>query len=117
MVSRRVVLAALALLLAVPLLLGGRCAGSEPTFQPTATGDGPSYLDPRLEEILRELIQRPTGELTAADLLSITELKADGKGIASLAGLEYLENLESLILDANPLEDLAPLGQQEAAAS
>ena len=47
MVSRRVVLAALALLLAVPLLLGGRFAGSEPTFQPTATGDGPSYLDPR----------------------------------------------------------------------
>ena len=53
----------------------------------------------------------PTGTnpLTTANLAEIKVLKAGGKGITNLEGLQHAENLDTLILGGNNIEDVAPL--------
>ncbi len=65
--------------------------------------------DPNLEAVLREALGKPIGEVTRADLESLTSLNADDKGIANLSGLEYATNLTHLYLDGNQISELSPL--------
>ena len=58
--------------------------------------------DENLKIAIREAINKPTGELTAYDLYSMTELRAEGKGIESVIGLEYAVNLRLLYLGKIP---------------
>ena len=46
---------------------------------------------------------------TEADMDSLRVLKASGKGITDVRGLEHAENLDTLILNANKIKDLTPL--------
>jgi hypothetical protein len=59
--------------------------------------------DPGLESAIRTALGKPTGEITAADMESITELRADRASrdasygaIKSLRGIEAATNLLSL---------------------
>ena len=47
--------------------------------------------------------------ITEAEMLRLTVLKASGKGIRSLVGLEHATNLDTLILASNKIRDVAPL--------
>ena len=59
--------------------------------------------------MVRQELNRPTGLLTAADFAQLRVLDAGRQNIASLTGLEYAVNLESLNLYQNEIEDLGPL--------
>ena len=51
-----------------------------------------TFEDARLEDAVRRVIGKPTGDLTPSDLHSIIKLNVPGR-TASLVGLEQLENL------------------------
>ena len=63
------------------------------------------FDDPNLESAVREALGRPQGPST------LTTLSARSKAIISLAGIEYLNNLDTLDLFNNDIFDLTPLNQ------
>lgn len=62
-----------------------------------------------LERAVRNVLNKPDGELTTADLEQVTYINARNVGISSLAGLEACKNLDYLNLGSNEIEDLSPL--------
>src|SRR5262245_8028250 len=60
-----------------------------------------SFPDPGLNAAIRQALQKPTGPLTAQDLLTLTNLNAGGRSISSVQGLEAARNLRILDLDNN----------------
>ena len=42
--------------------------------------------DANLESVVRDALEKPTGEITQADMESLTELTARGGGVVDLAG-------------------------------
>jgi Leucine-rich repeat (LRR) protein len=65
--------------------------------------------DPRLQQRLRSVLGKPTGNITASDMASITRLDASEAGIRSLQGLETATNLVWLDLTDNRLTNLLAL--------
>jgi len=65
------------------------------------------FADSHLKAVVEEelWISDPTPE----DMLGLTSLLADRKGITNLTGLEYAENLEELWIRWNRISDLSPL--------
>jgi internalin A len=66
-------------------------------------------VDPNLAQAVRGALNKPEGDLSAADLLSLTNLSAINTGIQSLVGLEAALHLQSLDLAANGITNIAPL--------
>jgi len=74
------------------------------------TVEGISIIkDPNLELAIRDNLNKPEGEITPADMLSLVNLEADMKNISDLSGLEYAENLSSLSLLDNKITVLTPI--------
>jgi parallel beta-helix repeat protein len=91
-----------------------------------------TFPDANLEEAIREVIGKPTGEIYESDLEWLTHLYASRRDIGNVAGLEHctslteldlprnqishfwplanLTNLTWLRLDDNQISDIAPLG-------
>lgn len=68
------------------------------------------FEDPLLEEAVREKLGIISEEnIEPGKLLSITELSLDSKGISSLKGLEYCNNLTYLRFYGNSVKDITPL--------
>ena len=67
------------------------------------------FADPNLEAAVREALPKPEGQLTVADVESLTTLDASNRGIRLLGGLEYAVNLTTLNLSRNLITDLGPL--------
>lgn len=65
--------------------------------------------DPALEAALRVALSRPTGPITEANLLTLTNLNLSGRGISNLSGLEYAKNLRILNIRQNPFSDASSL--------
>src|SRR5215475_8819241 len=65
-----------------------------------------SIPDPGLNAAIRGALQKPTGPLTQADMLSLTNLIAHQCNISNLQGLETALNLDSLDLQSNHLAQL-----------
>lgn len=65
--------------------------------------------DENLEAVIRQNINKPTGELTDKDIEKIIELDAAGKNITSLVGLEYAIKIQTLVLSDNQIESIEPL--------
>lgn len=67
-------------------------------------------LDANLRSSLEEALGKEAGDpITAADMATLTVLRARDRGIRRIAGLELATNLETLDLSENPFTDLAPL--------
>ena len=62
-----------------------------------------------IEAAIRKAAKKPTGELTKADLESVTELDLQGKGLTSVKGLEKLTQLTKLHLSNNHLTNVKGL--------
>ena len=71
--------------------------------------DSVVFADSNLESVVRQVLDRPHGRLTAEDVASLTLLKAEGKNIQSLAGLQHFTNLKWLNLMENQIADVGPL--------
>ena len=75
-----------------------------------ALGQTASILvDPNLDSAVRTALKKFEGDLSAADLLSLTNLSAINQGITVLAGLETALHLRNLDLTANRITNIAPL--------
>lgn len=77
-----------------------------------------AFADPVLEDIVRGIIGKPDGSITASDVRSITRLDlsnvyqqfiSDNAVIKSIGGLEYFTNLQYLDLSGHEIEDISPL--------
>jgi Leucine-rich repeat (LRR) protein len=97
--------------------LAGSLGCGEKRDNPIATGPPApggtlavsAFADTSLETAVRAALGKPQGLLTGADLLSLKELDASGRGIADLEGIEQLDSLTSLVLADNQVADLSPL--------
>jgi len=67
------------------------------------------FPDLNLERAIREAIVKPSGDIHESDLAPLTELKASGKGIVNLEGMEHCVNLTDLHLHRNQISDISPL--------
>ncbi len=66
-----------------------------------------SIPDPGLNATIREVLQKPIGPLTEQDLLSLTNLNARSRNVASIDGLEAARNLVALDLQINHLNNFS----------
>lgn len=73
-----------------------------------AIGEG-IIKDPNLEKVIRETIDKPSGDLTTNDLANLTKLDAKWRSITDLSGLEYATKLEELDLSYNQIIDISKL--------
>jgi len=74
----------------------------------------PGYKEPEIkqnsmEAALRDIIDKPTGQLTVADFKDAKALDFEEKGLTDLVGIELCIDLEELNLGINHIEDLTPL--------
>lgn len=67
------------------------------------------FTDSNLENVIRIAIAKPQGDIFPEELQSIKKLNAGGKDISSLKGIEYLVNLEELLLSENNIKDISPI--------
>lgn len=67
------------------------------------------FLDLELESCVREVINKPSGELTLEDVSSITHLECQDRSILNIDGIENLKALTKLSLWENHITNLAPL--------
>ena len=70
-----------------------------------------SFADANLEAALRDTISKPSGDITLADVESLTEVNWNSKGILDLEGIECLYNLERLSTFDNGISDVSPLAE------
>lgn len=68
-----------------------------------------TFPDKNLEQIVRNKINKPTGELYKSEVKQITSLIASAKNIKSINGIENLTNLKELYLTANDISDVSAL--------
>jgi len=77
------------------------------------------FKDLLLEDIVREKINKPIGDIYKDEVLMITEIllkdTTNGGGgykqISSLEGIQYLKNLEILEIESALVEDITPIGE------
>jgi len=55
-----------------------------------------NFPDQNLEQVIREALNKDTGDITSADMETLTELNGSCRGIKVLNGLEYAVNLKKL---------------------
>jgi hypothetical protein len=68
-----------------------------------------SFRDPRLEDVIRQMIEKPSGRIFQSDVDAIGFLAADGLGISDLSGLANLTNLHYLNLEFNQVSNISEL--------
>ena len=68
-----------------------------------------TFPDLNMEAAIRQAISKPAGDILDSDLLGLTTLSANGKGIANISGIEYCVNLTGLQLQGNQIVDVSPL--------
>jgi hypothetical protein len=74
-----------------------------------AVAETVNFPDPKLEQVIRDAIGKPTGDIDSSDLVSLTDLDAHDKGIGNLEGLQHCIDLVTLDLSGNSISDLTPL--------
>jgi hypothetical protein len=67
------------------------------------------FDDSALETVVRNRLNRPTGDIWISDIDTILEINGDNAGIADLDGLQFFAKLSMLHLADNAITDLTPL--------
>lgn len=65
--------------------------------------------DQSLQQVIRNALNKPTGNITSDDMLKLIELDAGSKNISDLRGLEFAKNLTNLNLSSNKIKNIASL--------
>ena len=74
-----------------------------------SNGGAVRFADPNLKAAVEK--QLGVREPTAADMLKLTELAANERGIVELTGLEHARNLKILYLNGNRIGDISVLSK------
>lgn len=69
-----------------------------------------AFMDPVIEQAVRDKIGKTSGEITVFDLQSIYRLKLP-KGVMSLTDLKHLKNLEYLNAQQSGIKDITTIGK------
>ena len=97
-------------ILTILLLLWGCAEKKAPlagqAVDPNVLFEHSTFPDSALERIVREMLDRPRGPLSAAELGSVETLDASHRGIAELTGIGKLQNLRLLWLGANKFTEI-----------
>lgn len=72
------------------------------------------FPDPGLEEQVRGVIGKPTGDIFVSDVDALTSFGAGTEFISDLRGMEYMTALVDLMLPDNFISDLSPLSSLTA---
>ena len=67
------------------------------------------FADANLEQVVRDSLGKPTGDIYKTELLAIQGLDATGKGIADISGIENCLNLKVLHIGDNSISDIQAL--------
>lgn len=92
------------------------CSDEKSSTEP-GISEASMFPDVNLEQIVREVIGKPIGEIFPNDVDTITVFEAECSEIADLTGMEYLVSLEEAYLGyhenysfiSNYISDLSPL--------
>ncbi len=68
-----------------------------------------TFQDNNLEQAIRDALNKPDGDITRADMETITNLDVSNSGIQYLSGLEYAVNLQTLSFAFNQVSDISAL--------
>ena len=68
-----------------------------------------TFPDSNFEILIRETLNKSTGDITQIDLENITEIDGNGRNISDVSGIEYCTNLEILNLWSNQIMDISDL--------
>ncbi|MCX8093268.1 MAG: protein phosphatase 1 regulatory subunit 42 [Candidatus Goldbacteria bacterium] len=68
-----------------------------------------NFPDSNLENIIRQAIGKPSGDIYASDLAGLTSLDASSSNITNITGLQCCTNLQSLDLSYNNISDINAL--------
>jgi Leucine-rich repeat (LRR) protein len=68
-----------------------------------------TFADENLENLIREEIEKPTGDILKSDVKEITILDCHEMKIEDISGIENLTNLDELILENNEITNIEPL--------
>jgi Leucine-rich repeat (LRR) protein len=69
-----------------------------------------TFSDANFETLIREVLNKPSGDITPDDLLTITELDGEDRDISDVSGIEYCTNLQKLNLMSNKIIEVSDLG-------
>ncbi|MFC1785003.1 hypothetical protein ACFL0J_05175 [Candidatus Neomarinimicrobiota bacterium] len=67
------------------------------------------FEDINFENLVREAINKQTGQLTTSEVISIIELRGFGRDIKSIKGIEHCTGLKKLYLSTNKINDITYL--------
>jgi internalin A len=68
-----------------------------------------AFPDSALNARIREVIQKPSGDIHTSDLANLLELEGNDQGIVDLTGLQACAGLQILHVMSNRISDLTPL--------
>ena len=80
-----------------------------PLPSPTPCNDKIDFPDSNLETVIREAIEKLSGDICQSDLEKLTAFNANYANITDVTGLEYCINLDNLSLLGNQISDISPL--------
>lgn len=76
--------------------------------------DAVNIVDENLENVIRNKIGKPSGQLLKSDLNSIEELDARNEGILYLDGIGNCDNLKKIYLQENEISNIYPLSSLDS---
>ncbi|MBB6446754.1 leucine-rich repeat domain-containing protein [Bacillus benzoevorans] len=79
------------------------------TLEPSFRAGMVYFSDKNFEKVIRETLNKPAGNITAADMSSINKIEAKGYAIKSVSGIEHAKNLTYLDLRENEISDISRL--------
>ena len=79
----------------------------------TLTGKTIRFPDKNLEESIRQIINKPSGDIYDDEVRNIKRLDINQKNITKLQGIEHLTGLKTLYLMSNKISDIGPVSKLE----
>jgi hypothetical protein len=86
------------------------CAGPSNCVTAVCFNDAPIFFaDDSLEVLVRDLVNKPTGQLTRLDVAQLKFIDGNNRGITNLEGIGQLWEVEVAFMSGNDFSDLTPL--------
>ncbi|GIP34479.1 leucine-rich repeat domain-containing protein [Paenibacillus sp. J2TS4] len=68
-----------------------------------------SFPDPYFEQTVREVINKPEGDILVSDVHGLTDLYIFEREITNITGIQYFSDLRNLTTHSTKIEDISPI--------